>query len=87
MISGNLTVKKLNDTNFLVSSGPEEIYQIMIENKSMFIVQEPFPDIDFADFRDNELYIKVGKLKKKIVQKELSLEIYFPNQECTTLAF
>ena len=57
--TGNLTVKKLNETNFLVSAGIDEIYQILLQNKSLFIVQEPFPDIDFADFRDNELYIKV----------------------------
>ena len=49
----------MNSSDFLVSTGLDEVFHIRFENQSLYHIEKPFPDIAFADFRDNELYIKV----------------------------
>ena len=52
-------MEQVNSSDFLVSTGLDEVFHIRFENQSLYHIEKPFPDIAFADFRDNELYIKV----------------------------
>ena len=57
-------MEQVNSSDFLVSTGLDEVFRIRFENKSLYHIEKPFPDIAFADFRDNELYIKVINVLK-----------------------
>ena len=66
-ILGNLTILPVNESDFLVpkSGEPGAVHHLRIVNGTFFVLEEPFLDIDFAEFRENGLYIKV-KFSQKI---------------------
>jgi len=54
-----LSITQLNETNFLVPVGKETVHHVKMDNNSLYLVEDPYPDIDFAEFRNNKVYIKV----------------------------
>ena len=52
---------KINSSDFLVTADDNSDQQhIRVTNDSFFSKEEPFPVFEFANFRKNELYIKVS---------------------------
>ena len=75
---GNLTIQPVNESDFLVSpaSGePGAVHHLRIVNGTFFVLEEPFLDIDFAEFRENGLYIKV---KFSLIKIKLKSNNKFP---------
>ena len=54
-----MSITQLNETNFLVPVGKETVHHVKMDNNSLYLVEDPYPDIDFAEFRNNKVYIKV----------------------------
>lgn len=55
------SVRRINSTDFLVKTVPQSQQQqhIRVANDTFLRRSEPFPMYEFAEFRQNELYIKV----------------------------
>ena len=49
-----------NETTFLVPVDEETVFHLQLVNETLFLLETPYLDIDFAPFRDNGLYIKVS---------------------------
>ena len=58
-IPGDLPITQLNETNFLVPVDKETVNHVKLHNNSLYWIEEPYPDIDFAEFRNDKVYIKV----------------------------
>ena len=51
----NVTLEEYNKTDFTI---PDNQHHVRRENNSLYLMGE-LPDVQFAEFRENETYIKV----------------------------
>ena len=57
-MSGNLTIHQHNETDYIITLDLGTSHQIRLDNTTMYLL-ESRPGVEFADFRDNKIYIKV----------------------------
>ena len=62
------SVRRINSTDFLVTTVPQSQQQqhIRVTNDTFLRRSEPFPIYEFAEFRQNGLYMKVNCIVTKI---------------------
>ena len=58
LLPGNLTIQQHNETDYMIAMDLGTILHMRIDNKTIYLL-ESSPGVEFAEFRDNKIYIKV----------------------------
>ena len=62
----NLTVERVNETYFYIPD-PQSSFNITIgSDLQLYLHEEPYFDIQFAEFRSNPVYVKVTACRQNL---------------------